>query len=259
VIGFGGYPSIPFVLAAQLLRIDTILHEQNAVIGKANKFLFKMAKLTMLSFPIFPCPRNSTITGAPTRFEHMYDHFLYSPSVQNQFKILVLGGGQGSQNVSNSVLKSLAKMPKKALQNITVHHQAIKSDLDMVRKFYHQYGVKSNVQPFFSQIDDMYKDVDLVISRSGASTIFEIIGFKIPSILIPYEHSINGDQAANAQILRNVGAAVVCPDGDIFEALITLYNDRALLQKMSQNYLSLYIPCSTKKITELIADIITPQ
>lgn len=141
VVGFGGYPSIPFVLAAQFLGIITVIHEQNAVIGLANKLLSKMADKTLLSFKEY---------GNPTRFEALYDNFKYTPSQTPDFKILVLGGSQGSQIVTENVSKCLCKISKEIRNNLFVYHQVRSEDMDFVQKRYKEYGISSIVQTFFA-------------------------------------------------------------------------------------------------------------
>lgn len=247
VVGFGGYPSIPFVLAAQLLRIKTIIHEQNAVIGLANKLLSKMATKTLFSFEKY---------GNPTRFEDIYDDFNYSPSPKPRFRILVLGGSQGSKIITKNVSESLCALPEKIRHNVFVYHQSRPEDIDFVKKMYAKGQISHEIRSFFNDMGKIYQNVDLVISRSGASTIFEIIGFKVPALLIPFENSINGDQAANAKILEKIGAAKVFSERNLeklTETIQELYDNRDILVGMSRAAQALY----RSKITKMIAETIS--
>ncbi len=252
VVGFGGYPSIPFVLAAQLLCIKTIIHEQNAVIGLANKLLSKMATKTLFSFEKY---------GNPTRFEDIYDDFKYTPSQKPKFKILVLGGSQGSKIITKSVTENLSTLPKDIRHNVFVYHQARIEDIDFVKAMYEKSQISYEIQSFFKNMETIYQNVDLVISRSGASTIFEIIGFKLPALLIPFANSINGDQKANAKILEKIGAVKVFDEkdlGQLAKTIQALYENRNILKKMSRAIQTLYKSKITKMIAMTINDCILP-
>lgn len=246
VVGFGGYPSIPFVLAAQLLRIKTVVHEQNAVIGLANKLLSKMATKTMFSFNGY---------GTPTRFENVYDGFIYTHSQKPHFRLFIIGGSQGSQIVTKNVVQCLCSLPQQIRLNLFVYHQTRPEDIDYVREMYQNHSISCQVQSFFHNMGEIYRDVDLIVSRSGASTVFEIIGFKIPVLLIPFSGSINGDQKANAKVLEDAGMARVFDENDLeklTETIQELYDDRGLLVKMSESAQKLYVRDITKLIAETI-------
>ncbi|MDR2074719.1 MAG: UDP-N-acetylglucosamine--N-acetylmuramyl-(pentapeptide) pyrophosphoryl-undecaprenol N-acetylglucosamine transferase [Holosporales bacterium] len=251
VIGFGGYPSVSFVLAAQMLRIKTIIHEQNVVIGKANKLLSKFANEVILSFGT-----EGKVIGTPTRFEHLYDNFQYKPSPSPGFTLLVLGGSQGSSIITKKITEGLCSISKAVRDNIFVYHQARIEDIDRITKIYQKYRIRSQVQPFFDNMDEIYTKTDLVLARSGASTIFEVIGFKLPSILIPFKNSINKDQEANATYMQKNGASIVFHEDDktdsITEKIMELYENRKILQSMSHNASKLYVDNITERVVETI-------
>jgi UDP-N-acetylglucosamine--N-acetylmuramyl-(pentapeptide) pyrophosphoryl-undecaprenol N-acetylglucosamine transferase len=251
VIGFGGYPSVPFVLAAQILRIKTIIHEQNAVIGKANKLLSKFADKSILSFG-----NTSNVVGTPTRFEHIYDDFHYNPSSSPNFVLLVLGGSQGSSIITKKIAECLCSLSKSIRSNLFVYHQVRAEDMDYVTKTYRNYGITSEIRSFFDNLNEIYTKTDLVIARSGASTLFEIIGFKLPSILIPFRNSINGDQKANASLMQKIGASIVfsedCLPNSIAEKIKEMYENRGILKNMSNNASKLYVNHITKRIIKII-------
>jgi UDP-N-acetylglucosamine--N-acetylmuramyl-(pentapeptide) pyrophosphoryl-undecaprenol N-acetylglucosamine transferase len=256
VVGFGGYPSVPFVFAAQLLGIKTIIHEQNAVIGRANKLLAKMSTKVITSFDVvknLSPTKNVLFIGNPTRYEREY---AFQKQPDNKiFTILVFGGSQGAEFFSKDVVFAICEMAKTF--SIKVIQQARNEDIQKIQMAYDACGMEYFADTFFENIDTMYKRSDLVISRSGASTIFELIGFQKPSILIPYPGSANGDQMENAKFLANRGASVVINEADasvgsLKKAIQCLIENRMSLHTMSKNLKKLYIKNTTKKFAKII-------
>lgn len=253
VIGFGGYPSVPFVFAAQLLRIKTILHEQNAVIGKANKLLSKMANLIITSFPKTKGIAQSNKIfhlGNPTRFENEYKNLI--PSKNNILTILIFGGSQGAKIFSNEVVHAICDLSKTI--KLRVFHQGRTEDIGIIKSQYSTLGIESTVSDFFNNMEELYKNSDIVISRSGASSIFEIIGFAKPAILIPYTKSINGDQWANAKYLKIHNATIVINENSDLKLELSMAFSRILKEKalIQDNLKKLQIPGVTKKFVEII-------
>jgi UDP-N-acetylglucosamine--N-acetylmuramyl-(pentapeptide) pyrophosphoryl-undecaprenol N-acetylglucosamine transferase len=256
VIGFGGYPSVPFVLASQLLRIKTVIHEQNAIVGKANKLLYKMAFQILTSFENTKgLPKCSKVLhiGNPTRYEDEYQDV----KQQNNklFTILIFGGSQGAKVFANDVVNAICEVSK--CIDIKVFQQVRLEDLNIVRDNYEKAKIKYTVSSFFDNINELYKQADLIISRAGASSIFEIIGFQKPSILIPFKGSINGDQEANAGFLKSCYAAIVINENTDLQqklkvAITDLINDRGKLSSMSKQLTQLRIPNITKNMSRLI-------
>ena len=253
VIGFGGYPSVPFVLAAQLLSIKTIIHEQNAVIGKANKLLSKMANLIITSFPKTKGITQSNkvlYLGNPTRFEDKYQNITYSEN--DIVTILIFGGSQGAKVFSNEVVHAICDLSK--TMKLRVFHQGRTEDIDIIKSKYSAFGIENIVSDFFNNMDELYKNSDIVISRSGASSVFEIIGFAKPAILIPYMSSINGDQLANANYLRDNNAVIVVDENADLKYELARAFSKILKEKLEiQNNLKrLQIFDTTKKFAEVI-------
>ncbi|MDR0744786.1 MAG: undecaprenyldiphospho-muramoylpentapeptide beta-N-acetylglucosaminyltransferase [Holosporales bacterium] len=255
VIGFGGYPSVPYVLAAQILRKKTIIHEQNAAIGKANKLLSRLASRIITSFENTKNLKKSNKIiniGTPTRFESMYD--LEEVHENGDFTILVIGGSQGAQIFSKLVTHALCDLKE---SNIMIYSQVIEQDIDFVKKQFQQAQINHEVKSFFNNIDALYKKADLVIARAGASSIFEIIGFKKPAILIPYKKSINGDQEENAKFLLKNDAAIVVDElnitsSDLKEMIKKLINNPKKLTTMKKNLEKIYTSNITKKVVSEI-------
>ncbi len=236
VIGFGGYPSFAPVAVAQILGIKTIIHEQNAIIGRANALLAFNAKAILVAFRntagVFRLnPNKIKYVGNPTRFDSIYA----SAKRPNNsiFTILIFGGSQGATLFANVVAPAICKVG-----NVRVFHQARCADIETISNMYKHAGIEATVLPFFDNMSELYQKSDLVISRSGASTVFEIIGFRIPAILIPFSHSVNGDQVANAKALGN--GVIVLDENNLSVDIVAdtvreLINNPDKLAELSQN------------------------
>jgi UDP-N-acetylglucosamine--N-acetylmuramyl-(pentapeptide) pyrophosphoryl-undecaprenol N-acetylglucosamine transferase len=256
VVGFGGYPSVPFVLAAQVLGIKTIIHEQNAVIGLANRLLSKMATKVLTSFPKTSGMRHSEkaiCVGNPTRFEDRYDDVKQSHN--EVFTILIFGGSQGAALFAQAIPPVICDLVES--HAIRVFHQCRAESVNSVRQVYVSHGIDHLVDSFFDNIDELYEQADLVIARAGASTVFEIIGFQKPSILIPFKNSINGDQEANAEFLRSSGAAIVIDESEDLKAalmtmLVDIINNRSKLATLSAALCPLRIRGCTESMQNVV-------
>lgn len=257
VIGFGGYPAVPIVFAAQILKVKTVIHEQNAIIGKANKLLSKMADLVVTSFPGTKGLQRSKkvlYLGNPTRFENEYANSQYSEN--DVLTILIFGGSQGAKVFSSEVVSAICDLSKS--RKIRVFHQGRSEDVEFIKSQYNAFNVENTVSAFFENMDTLYKTSDFVISRSGASSIFEIIGFAKPNILIPYMKSINGDQLENANYLKKHNAAIVV----IEDENIKLELEKALNEIVSQfeamhdNLKKLRILNVTERFAEIVDGVI---
>jgi UDP-N-acetylglucosamine--N-acetylmuramyl-(pentapeptide) pyrophosphoryl-undecaprenol N-acetylglucosamine transferase len=259
VVGFGGYPSVPPVLAAQMLGIKSIIHEQNAVVGLANKLLSKMATKVLTSFPQTMGLRSTertTCVGNPTRFEEQYSSVIQPHN--DIFTILVFGGSQGSAVFAQAIPSIVCGLAE--LHAIKVFHQCRHESLDNVRQTYASHGIDHVVDSFFDNIGELYEQADLVIARAGASTVFEIIGFQKPAILIPFRNSINGDQAANAEFLRSNGATFVVDETEalqerLMELLSDIIHDRSKLTAISDALRPLRIRNCTQNMKDAVMNL----
>ena len=263
VIGFGGYPSVPYVLSAQILGIKTIIHEQNAVVGKANKLLSKLANKVITSFEeVKGLAVSSKIVciGNPTRFEDEYCIPSHKKNEEDDaFGILVFGGSQGAKVFSDEITDAICNISK--IKRLRIYQQARPEDIEKIKQKYSNAGVECVVSDFFHNMNEVYKNVDLVVSRSGASSVFEIIGFRKPSILVPYKKSINSDQEENAKFLKHNGATIIIDEDNVsinsaFYIIKSLIEDRTKLEDMERSLESLFVPQITSKIAEEIIDFL---
>ena len=257
IIGFGGYPSFAPVFAGQILRIKNAIHEQNAVMGNANKVLSKLTNNIFVSFENTVGIKTSNkviYTGNPTRYDKLYNSIQqYKINNNEVFTILIFGGSQGAAIFANTVTNTICKLSNK--YKIKVYQQSRQEDINKIKELYSKCNIEYYVEQFFDNINELYTIADLVILRSGASSIFEIIGFKKPSILIPYSKSINGDQIANATYLNQKEAAIVLSDTIItvdilYNKIEYLINNKNELEMLSHNLSSINLTNSTINLLE---------
>ncbi len=215
VAGFGGYPAVPPLLAAAWLRIPTLLHESNAVIGRANRFLAPRVDTIAKGFEILgglpeKLAVRAHLTGNPVRPMVLEAARMPFPDWSGgQMKILVTGGSQGARIFSDIVPAALGLVPVEIRRKLMLVQQARGEDADRVRRAYAGLEVDAEVQPFFPDLPARIAQAHLVIARSGASTVSELTVIGRPAILVPLPHALDLDQAANARQLAEAGAATI--------------------------------------------------
>ncbi|MCB1592951.1 MAG: undecaprenyldiphospho-muramoylpentapeptide beta-N-acetylglucosaminyltransferase [Alphaproteobacteria bacterium] len=222
VVGFGGYPSVPGVLAAQLRKIPTIIHEQNAVLGKANLFLAARAERIALSFPDMTgldkaeCLR-AVITGNPVRSEiAALQEVPYNPAQEDGvFNILVMGGSLGASVFAKIVPEALARLKNEDKSRLNVVQQCREADIESARKQYEEAGIKADLAAFYNDMALKLSQAHLVICRSGASTVAELTASGRPAIYVPYPHHKDQQQKKNAQHVVDSGGAWMMTE-DVF-------------------------------------------
>lgn len=222
VVGFGGYPSFPPVLAARMRGIPTILHEQNAILGRANKMLAKRVTAIATSFGEVALidgalAAKATFTGNPVRAKVIAAAATPYPaiSIGGRFALLVFGGSQGARFFSDSVPPALAALAADVRSRLHVVQQARPEDVERVQHAYAAAGIAADVAPFFADLPSIMAASHLVIGRAGASTVAELAVIGRPSILVPLPHAIDNDQLRNATSLANAGGAWVMEQGTL--------------------------------------------
>ncbi len=220
VAGFGGYTTLPALFAANRMGIATLIHEQNAVMGRANALLAK--RVNAIAGGFLPqegaaYPDKTVLTGNPVRPEVLkaMAQSYEAPASGVPFKLLVFGGSQGAQYFSDAIPAAAALLPEALRARLSVTQQARAEDEAAVKAAYAKLGVKADVSPFFSNMPGLIADSQLVISRAGASTVSEISVIGRPSILVPYPHALDHDQAANAAALETKGGTMVRQQKDL--------------------------------------------
>jgi len=219
VVGFGGYPTLPPLMAARLMGIPTILHEANSVMGRANRFLAKRVAAIATSFPdvkyLEAAPSKVVMTGNPVRDAVVTAASKpYAYSSTDDLNVLVFGGSQGARVFSEVVPAAFQILDEPRRGQIRLVQQCRPEDMARVQAIYDDIGLTCELAPFFSDLADRIADSDLVICRSGASTVSELAVIGRPSMLIPLPHAIDQDQKMNAAILAEAEGAVVIAQDD---------------------------------------------
>lgn len=218
VVGFGGYPSFPTVLAATVLGIRTIVHEQNSVLGRVNRGLASRVNIIATSFSQVKGVSKDQesklrVTGNPVRSSILALKDRPYPGMKEGglIEILVVGGSLGASVFSDIVPPAIIALPESLKKRIRLYQQCRKEDIERVRIQYENAGVQANLATFFEDMPFLLSAAHLVIGRAGASTIFELTVAGKPSILVPYMHAMDDHQTSNATELQKSGAAVVIP------------------------------------------------
>ncbi len=215
VLGFGGYPTVPPILAASLSGVPTILHEANAVMGRANRFLAPRVDVVAKGFDALggvgaAVAAKARRTGNPVRPMVLEAARLAFPAFDGgRLRLLVTGGSQGARIMSDIVPAAIELMPEQARRKLVLVQQARGEDLARVRETYARLGIDAEVEPFFADLPMRIASSHLVIGRAGASTVSELAVIGRPAVLVPLPHALDQDQAANASQFAACGAGTV--------------------------------------------------
>ena len=238
VLGMGGYAAGPGGVAAKLLGIPLVLHEQNAAAGLTNRLLAKIASRILMGFEgAFPLTERSRVVGNPVRDEFL--QLAQQPLKHYQagavLKILIVGGSLGARALNQVVPNALAKLNK-----VEIRHQSGKGNASQVTDLYQSLGVTTvTVSEFISDMSAAYDWADLLICRAGALTVAEVAAAGIPAVFVPLPHAVDDHQTRNAESLTSRGAAVLMPQKEMTaDKLATLIaqwqSEPRQLQKMAQ-------------------------
>jgi UDP-N-acetylglucosamine--N-acetylmuramyl-(pentapeptide) pyrophosphoryl-undecaprenol N-acetylglucosamine transferase len=220
VVGFGGYPTVPPLLAASRLGVPSMLHEQNAVMGRANKALAPRVRAIAGGF----LPESggtfsdkTIATGNPVRPAILAAaEQPYIPSHPGEdFNLVVFGGSQGAQYFSKAMPTAISLLDDALRARLRVTQQVRSEDMETVRGCVVQLQMAADIAPFFNDMAERLAKAHLVICRSGASTVSEISVIGRPAVLVPYPHALDHDQAANAAALAATGGAKVIAQSEL--------------------------------------------
>jgi UDP-N-acetylglucosamine--N-acetylmuramyl-(pentapeptide) pyrophosphoryl-undecaprenol N-acetylglucosamine transferase len=267
VVGFGGYPTVPPVLAGALLRVPTAIHEQNGVMGRANRFVAPRVAMIATGFAaVRSIPLNATArlvhTGNPVRpavIDAARTPYPEAPP-GGTVRLLVFGGSQGARVMSEVVPAALARLSDHQRSRIAVTQQARGEDLEQVEAEYRRLGVAAQVQPFFKDLPQRIAESHLVVARSGASTVAELAVVGRPSILVPLPGALDQDQAANGASLGALGAAVVVPQAEftperLAGEIAARLDDPSLLTNAAGAAKSAGIPDAAERLASAVAEL----
>jgi UDP-N-acetylglucosamine--N-acetylmuramyl-(pentapeptide) pyrophosphoryl-undecaprenol N-acetylglucosamine transferase len=213
VIGFGGYPTIPPVLAATWRDVPSLIHDANAVIGRANRFLAPRVTAIATAFPdIFSdvpsLADKATLTGNPVRPAVVAAAATPFPLWRDPFRLLVFGGSQGARIMADIVPAAVGLLEPALRARLHVVQQAREEDIHRVREAYVSFSVTAEIAPFFSDLPARLAASQLIVARSGASTVAELAAIGRPAILVPLPNALDQDQFANAGVLADGGGAL---------------------------------------------------
>jgi UDP-N-acetylglucosamine--N-acetylmuramyl-(pentapeptide) pyrophosphoryl-undecaprenol N-acetylglucosamine transferase len=220
VVGFGGYPTVPPLMASTALGVPTMIHEQNAVMGRANKALAKRVQAIAGGFlpeTEGPFANKTVTTGNPVRPAVLAASSVpYVASRDGEpFRLVVFGGSQGAQFFSSAVPTALSLLDPEERARLVVTQQARPEDQGRVNSCFAKLKAPAEISPFFANMAERLASAHLVICRSGASTVSEIAVIGRPSILVPYPYALDHDQAANAAALVATGGAQVVAQSEL--------------------------------------------
>ncbi len=263
VIGFGGYPSIPALAAAWVLRRPRMIHEQNGVLGRVNQVFAKRVNAVACgTWPtILPGGVEGVHIGNPVRAAVLKRAGApYIPPGDHPMSILVTGGSQGARILSDVVPLALASLPGDLKERIRVSHQARPEDLDRVTEFYARAGISADVQSFFTDIPARMADAQLVIMRSGASTVADVTAIGRPSVVVPFAGATGDHQTANARGLAEGDAAILIPESRLRADVLAdhvasvLDNEDAAVQ-MAHAALALGRPEAAERLADMVEEL----
>jgi UDP-N-acetylglucosamine--N-acetylmuramyl-(pentapeptide) pyrophosphoryl-undecaprenol N-acetylglucosamine transferase len=227
VAAFGGYASVPVGLAAQALRIPTLVHEQNAVLGRANRLIARRAQRVALTFAAtrgaeaVPEARR-LVAGNPIRavVAALRDRPYRLPASAEPFRLLVVGGSQGARVLSDVLPAAMAHLSARIRTRIALTQQCRPEDLDRVARAYAELGYQAELRAFFDDLPARLADAHMVISRSGASSVAELLALGRPALLVPFRLAADDHQRANAEAVAAAGAGALIGEAELDAALL---------------------------------------
>jgi UDP-N-acetylglucosamine--N-acetylmuramyl-(pentapeptide) pyrophosphoryl-undecaprenol N-acetylglucosamine transferase len=261
VVGFGGYPSLPALIAAGR-RVPTLIHEQNAVMGRANRLLAPRVTAIACAFPTLGkadarTKARAVVVGNPLRPEirALYDK-PYAPPGET-LRLLVTGGSQGARLLSEMVPDAVALLPEDLRVRLRVEQQTRMESLEFARRAYAEAGVEAEIAPFFRNIAARLEQAHLVIGRAGASTVCELAAAGRPAILVPLGIALDDDQGQNARLLADAGAADVLLESELSaarlcETLRRLIGDPQELARRAAAARSVARPDAAERLADLV-------
>ncbi len=250
VLGMGGFVAGPGGVAARILGIPLIIHEQNAIAGTTNRLLSHISSLSLCAFK--GALNNGVLVGNPVR-STLKESVSKKTNADNArpLRVLVVGGSLGAQAINQVIPKVLSQWNES--QRLDVWHQTGSGNYESVAKQYNSLEVEARVVPYIEKMADAYYWADLVVCRSGAMTVSELSLLGLPSVLVPYPHAIDDHQTENAKYLEQCHAGTLVPQKEftvdkLTDLLKVFVNDREQLQKMGENAKKMSFPNATKEV-----------
>lgn len=263
VVGFGGYPAIPAMSAAWILRRPRMIHEQNGVLGRVNQIFAKRVDTVACgTWPTaLPTGVEGVHTGNPVRAAILDKYAApYIPPGDYPMSILVLGGSQGARILSDIVPPAIASLPEHIRRNVRVSHQARQEDLARVTDYYASELITADVETFFTDVPTRMAEAQLIISRSGASTVADVSIIGRPAIWVPLAAAIRDEQTANARQLVEAGASILMPETEFEVASLRAEIEKVLSDEkgamaMVRAALACAVPDATTRLVYLVENL----
>jgi len=261
ILGMGGFTSAPLIFAARRRKIPSFLHESNAIPGKVTKWLAPRVSKVLLGFSQcakYLAPAICAHTGTPVRPSlitkeraHAAEHFGLNPGLPT---VAIIGGSQGAQGLNEMIIRAMPGWQKLAGKVQFIHLTGPRDDQLMMAN-YRRYHLVAVALPFCAEMENVYSLADLVVARSGASSLAELCYYALPSILVPYPEAAENHQLRNAEIFVEAGAALLMPQGNdsvekLTDAVADLILDEPLRKEMSRRAEELVQVDATARITE---------
>jgi len=267
VVGFGGYPSAPGLLAAITQGRPTVLHEQNAVMGRANRLMARHVRAVACAFPLLQkapgqVAQNAVVVGNPVRpdIRELADKPYLPPEPGGTLRLLVTGGSQGARLLSELAPVAIAALPEDLRLRLRVQQQTRPESMDAARRVYADAMVQAEIAPFFRDMASRLRSAHLVIGRAGAGTVCELAVAGKPSILVPLAIALDDDQGQNARVMVEAGGAEVARESQLSvetlsRALHTLLTNPERLTRMAAGARSLARPDAAERLADLVEKI----
>lgn len=265
IIGFGGYPTVPPLLAASFLKIPSVLHESNGVMGKANRFLASHVDRIAAGLPnlaVAPSQQGKVVvTGNPVRPTVLEAARLPYPGFEDGlFRLLVTGGSQGARVMADIVPEAIAALSADRRARIRLVQQTRAEDMERVGAIYACANVAVEIAPFFADLPQRMAQAHFVISRAGASTVSELAVIGRPALLVPLPHALDQDQAANAGFLQEAGAAETVRQSDFTPAFLSarlaaLIDAPQELARRAEAAKRVGVPDAAERLADLILNV----
>ncbi len=261
IVGFGGYPTVPLLTVGLLLRIRLYLHEQNTVLGRVNRLFSRFVNRIFASFPntkLVPESIQERVQVVGNLVRECVARNQTSKPDDGYFRILAIGGSQGAKVISEVVPDAISSLPKNVQKKIILHQQVRKGMQDAVYRELDKLHIhKFEVAPFFEDIGKIMNEADLVISRSGASIVTELMLVGKPSILVPYKFATDDHQYYNAQYLVKKNAAVMIQEEMLTPEILTykianFIKHPEKLEKMANKAKLLAKPDAAKNVADIL-------
>ncbi len=262
VIGFGGYPALPSLLAALSLKLPTVIHEQNAVMGRVNRLLAPRVAAIATSYASVRRMAASwvgktVLTGNPARAEVIALRDVAFDAAMPRLRLLVTGGSQGARVLSQIVPAAVAALPQSLRDRLDVAHQASDTDAAAVAATYADAGITADIRPYFTDLPAEIAKAHLVVARAGASTVAELAVAGRPAILVPLPIATDDHQTDNAKALVDAGGAIVIPQPQftaemVAQALENWLSDPAALAAAAAGARSAGHPDAAQRLADLV-------